>query len=366
MLAQAVADDYTQELNQRYAPHADWQDMLEIEQVEAAASKAWWRSPAAIRSARSGLDLPLSGLHLALDPGHIGGMWAAIEGRNFKINAADFAVREGELVLEVARLVRAELIRMGAAVTLLRDGTTPLNPKPLQAYFSTAVERIDPPRELSWSAWSNYSLALRDLMHRLHAISGELLERARIVNEDIQPDALISLHINAAPWPTDDAGNKKFELVESNHTHVLIFGCLSDAELSVPLQRQQLIAKLVNGSGVIERELGEALAISLKQATELPPSNYRGTNATRLVGGTPYLYARNLLLLRAVECPVVLLEPYIANSRGTYPRLQQAIRSRHSGHPPAADDILTEYADAVVRGLLAVYAPPEVDRPAGP
>jgi hypothetical protein len=63
------------------------------------------------------------------------------------------------------------------------------------------------------------------------------------------------------------------------------------------------------------------------------------------------------MLLRLVECPVVLLEPYVANSRGIYPRLQQAIQRRAEGAPLAEDDILVEYAAGVVGAILEVYGP---------
>ena len=350
--------DFPSLLNERYAPYANWSQVeLDSAILESGAGGGWWRDPDEIRAGRSGEAPPLSGLHLALDPGHIGGEWAEIEGRNFQIEADDFPVREGELVLEVARLVRAELEKLGAEVSLLREGPDPLNPKPPEAYFSAAAARIEPPAEISLAALVDYGLELRRLMRRMHAVTGELVARARLVNEQIRPDALLSLHINAAPWPADGEGRESYELVDSNHTHVLIFGCLSDAELSVPLQRRQMLTKMTNGSAEIERRLGEALAVSLGEATSLPPSKYGGRNAIRLDGGTPYLWARNLMLLRYVQCPVVLLEPHIANSKGTYPRIQQALRNRHEGKPPGEDDILVEYARAVVRGVIRVYGP---------
>jgi hypothetical protein len=254
-------------------------------------------------------------------------------------------------------LVRVELEELGAEVSLLREGTVPLNPKPPEAYFSEAAARVEPPEDISLAALVDYGRALQRSMLRLHAVTGELAERARLVNEEIRPDALLSLHINAAPWPAGGEGEASYVLVDSNHTHVLIFGCLSDAELSVPLQRKQMRTKMTNGSGKIERRLGGALAESLGEVTSLPPSKYGGRNAIRLEGETPYLWARNLMLLRYVECPVVLLEPYIANSKGTYPRIQQALQTRHAGKQPEEDDILVEYARAVVRGVIRVYGP---------
>lgn len=355
----ALATDYAWELDQRYAPYADWEALPGIGLIEAAAdsseAEAWWRRPETIRRSRSESDPPLSGLHLALDPGHIGGEWASIEGRDFRISPDDHPIREGELALEVARIVQTELVKRGAVISLLREKNRPLNPKPPAAYYASAAERVAAPAEVSWASLFDYGLALRAEMNHMAVIAGELAERARIVNAAVRPDALISLHINAAPWPVDEEGHVQYTLVNSNHSHVLIFGCLSDAELSRPLQREQLIQKLTNGSGPVERELGEALGSSIGAFSGLPPSFYSGGNAVRLDDHTPYLWARNLMLLRYVECPTVLLEPYIANSRGTYRRLQEALENRKAGRGPAEDDILIEYANAVVRGVLAVY-----------
>jgi hypothetical protein len=115
--------------------------------------------------------------------------------------------------------------------------------------------------------------------------------------------------------------------------------------------------KMSNGSGAIEAELGAALGRALAEATGLPASEYAGLNATRIDPAVPYLWARNLLLLRLVDGPVVLLEPYIANGREAYERLQKALRARAVRAPLPPDDILLEYADAVVDGVLRAYGP---------
>lgn len=367
----ALGLDYVSALNHRYAPYADWAAQLEIEDIEVAPSvEAWWRSPEVIRASagrepvhslpeRSLPERSLSGLHIALDPGHIGGEWAEVEGRNFKLSSDDYHVREGELVLEVARMVKTALVQRGAEVTLLREKNAPLNPKAPEDYFAAAAQRVALPGEVSWASILHYGLALRRVTNRMSVISGELIERARIVNEEIRPDVLISLHINAAPWPVAEDGQVRFELVDSNHSHVLIFGCLSDGELSDPLQKEQLILKLTNGSAAIERELGQALGAAIGKFTDLSPSFYGEKNAIRLEGCTPYLWARNLMLLRYVQCPIVLLEPYIANSREIYPRIQEALKNRKRNKPLADNDIFVEYANAVVQGLLAVYGPKE-------
>lgn len=340
------------QLAERYAPYADWATWLDPAATAEEASPGWWQTPEAIRRGQSKAIRPLAGLHLALEPGHIGGAWAEWEGRHFRIEASDYWVREGELVLEVAQRATASLRRLGAQIDLLRKGCAPLNPKTFQDYWAAAQAESTPPTELSLKAQLAHALAVRDRAMRKAIITGELAERARLVNESIRPDAFISIHINAAPWP---AAERK-QLVDSDHTHVLIFGSLLDDELATPEQRARLVKKLMNGSGPIESELGEAMGEALAEATRLPASNYSGNNAVRLEGRSDYLWARNLMLLRLVDCPAVMLEPYIANSQSTYPRIQEALRARAHHEPLPKDDILNEYADAIVAGVKRAYA----------
>ncbi|MEK6231879.1 MAG: N-acetylmuramoyl-L-alanine amidase, partial [Luteolibacter sp.] len=68
---------------------------------------------------------PLANLHIAIDPGHIGGDWAKIEERWFKIGD-DKPVTEGDMTLRVAKLLQPLLEAMGAQVTLVRSTTEPV------------------------------------------------------------------------------------------------------------------------------------------------------------------------------------------------------------------------------------------------
>jgi N-acetylmuramoyl-L-alanine amidase len=340
-VAEVMPDQIAYEFSTRYTPYADGAALLDFEQI---ATKT-------LADAETAFDRPLTELHLALDPGHIGGIWAAWEWREFRISNEDHWVREGELVLEVARRIRTRLTRLGAKVTLLREDCQPINPKTFIDYWSLAAAEEIPPTELTLKAQLGHALALSNRAIRLAIVRGEIAERARLVNEVIQPDALISLHINAAAWP--DGGRE--QLVDSDHAHVLIFGCLSEAELASPRQQLRLVEKLSNSSGAVEARLGAALGSALIEATGLPASDYQGRNAIRIDPEVPSLWARNLMLLRLVDCPTVLMEPYISNSHSSYARIQNALSAREYHEPLPADDILVEYADAVVTGVLRAY-----------
>lgn len=369
LLAQSTPEQIAYELSTRYTPYIDGAAIIDVEQLAIQQAEVYWATPAAMRSKRKdGANetndvqctlseqrqvQPLIGLHLAIDPGHVGGDWAEYEWRNFRISEDDYWVREGELVLEVAQRIRSELTRLGAQVTLVRESLQPINPKNSLNYWPIVAAELVAPRELSLQVQVQHALAVRNAAIRMAIVTEELAERARVVNEVIRPDALLSLHINAAAWPTGD----ELQLLDSDHGHVLVFGCLSQAELVSPLHQSQLAAKLINGSGPIEAVLGAALGAALEQALDLPAAEYSGLNAIRIDPEVPYLWARNLMLLRLVECPTVLLEPYVANSRREYARIQNALSARAYYQPLPADDILVEYTDAVVAGVLQTYGP---------
>lgn len=348
----------TSELSKRYAPFVDWQSIVDIDALIQEPKERYWRTPQEIAMHRTEKDLPLKGLRLVLDPGHVGGQWAAHEQREFRIEETDFYVREAELALEVAKRARTQLIELGAEVTLLREALVPVNSKRPIDYLEEAMEQLPFPDEHSPQMRKDYAVALRSKAIRLALVSGELTERARLVNEVIQPDALISVHMNATSWPgaADDGTVSELQLVNFNDLHVLIFGCMSEEELKLPHQQAHLAAKLNNGSGTVEQLLGSSMAAALADATKLPPAKYEKLNAVLLDPEEPYVFARNLLILRMAECPTVLLEPYIVNSEAVYLRLQSALADWAAGSAPAKDDILVEYANAVVSGVLKCYA----------
>ena len=336
-----VSDQIAYELSTRYTPYADGAAVLDLGQITTKT----------VAEARTAFDWSFANLHLALDPGHIGGYWAEWEWRNFRISEDDYWVREGELVLEVAQRIRTRLSNLGAEVTLLREDYQPINPMTFIDYWPLAAAEKMPPTELSLKVQIDHAMSVLNRAIRLAIVRGEIMERARLVNEVIQPDALISLHINAAEWPEGD----KDQLVDGDHAHVLIFGCLSETELAMPLQQVRLVEKLSNGSGAVEEQLGAALGSALIEATGLPTSDYQGRNAILIDPEVPSLWARNLMLLRLVDCPTVLMEPYISNSQTSYTRIQKALRAREHHEPLPVDDILIEYADAVVTGVLSAY-----------
>lgn len=313
--------EWVERLERRYAPFADWRDSpLPAELRRASRTDAperYWRTAEAIREARAPEAAPLAGLKVALDPGHVGGAWARADERFFQLRDKP-PVREGDLALDVARAARQRLRELGADVALLRERAAPV------ARFAPEEKARLTGRAMAGDASAREAAAELDYAAR------ELKARARRVNRAIRPDVLLSLHIDAAPWPDPEAP----ALVETNRSHALIYGAVMPSELDRPDQRRRLRRKLLNGSGPPEAALGRALGRALESGFGLPPAHYEGRNAVALHGAGGYAWARNLLILRRARCPAAMIEPFMANSEAGFAAIQERwpeTRARYVG-----------------------------------
>jgi len=297
---------------------------------------------------------PLSGLKIALDPGHLGGQWAKLEERWFQI-ATSAPVAEGDLTLRVAQRLAPRLRDLGADVVFVRSNPGPvtnLRPSELKAQANASlrdrgVVNILPsfsgpadPRRASSTDWE---------ADRLFYRIGEIHARAQLVNDQLKPDLVLCLHFNAEPWGDPSQPT----LVKADHFHLLVNGAYSTAELAYDDERLAMLIKLLNR--VYPEELGcaESIGQSMAAVTGLPPYSYTTPNARR-VGNTGYVWARNLLANRLYECPVIYIEPYVMNSKEVFARIQageyEGLRNFGGVMRP---NIYEEYVAGVANGLAA-------------
>jgi N-acetylmuramoyl-L-alanine amidase len=290
-------------------------------------------------------EQPLAGVRIALDPGHLGGQWARMEGRSFQVEGYP-RFQEGDWTLAVAKQLKPELVALGAEVHLLRDDDTPatkLRPGDLKGYArdwllmrNATSEEPSPSAVQHWAELIFYRVA-------------EMRARARLVNQQIRPDLVLSIHFDAAPWPDPE----KPSPVDFSKAHALIHGAYSKRELALDDQRHELMRKLLNTSWKIEAPLAVALMEGLAETTGLPAFHYSTPNA-RSVEGSDYVWARNILATRLMACPVVLLEVHHANSQSFLEMLsEQKAGFDASGTCP----IIELYVEGVVLGLKRFFSP---------
>jgi N-acetylmuramoyl-L-alanine amidase len=355
--------DFEDLLQQVYVPDGSWKKWITFTPSQALISPRAGAAPFSLSLAPAGsLPIPpprywknraerspqpghpLAGLRIAIDPGHLGGSYAQMEERWFRIGNSR-PVEEGKMTLIVAKLLKQRLISLGADVWLTRTkngATTPLRPKNLQSDALAILQE-----NAGAATESNLEHTAELLFYRF----GEIRNRARLVNQVIRPDLVVCLHFNAEAWgdplhPT---------LTDKNHLHLLLFGNLSEAELQHEDERATMLVKLLSGTHREELGISEAVSRSLASATGLPPFVYHSSNA-RPASANPYLWFRNLLANRLLECPVVYCEPYVMNSSDVFHRIQLGdyTGQRNVGGISRAS-IYREYADAVAQGLADYY-----------
>ncbi|MEO0793992.1 MAG: N-acetylmuramoyl-L-alanine amidase [Verrucomicrobiota bacterium] len=359
--AQVTFSDFRWLLESQYAPNEAANEWIEIFPTHAlikrftgdsepfklrfrpideapSASPRYWQSRNELIDDQP--DKPLGGIVVALDPGHIGGDFAAMEHRSWKTDDGPL-FREGDFVLEVAQRLKPRLEALGATVNLVRSEPKPVTTdtpdtlRPRAAELIAEKDALTPGLDIQIEDQEKRITALANLL--FYRVS-EIRARARIVNEDIQPDLVLCLHVDATHFPKDRS------LAERGYAHYLINGAYSKNELSFDDQRLQMLIKLLNRSWEEERGLANAFTKSFRQINDLPPHVYTGSNAIR-VDENPYVWARNLMANRLFECPTVFLEPCVANADDFYLRLGDD-----------RDALLEEYAEGVISGLLSYYA----------
>jgi len=315
-----------------------------------------WRAAKSLPPARA--EKPLSGLRIALDPGHLGGKWAKMEERWFQVGSTP-AVQEGDLALHVARLLAPRLRELGAKVSFVRNGNEPITAKRPDDFRALArkilikngvpqprADVLDPndPAKEQTIRWQSEILFYR---------YSEIRRRAALVNFKLHPDLVLCLHFNAEGWGDPNSPT----LTDTNHLHLLVNGSYLAEELEFDDERFEMIRRLLSRAYDEELPLADTIAATMARQTGLPPYEYPTTKSTTKVGTSGYVYARNLLATRLYRCPVVYCEPYVMNSNDVFARIQAG---DYDGMRPIngveRKSIFREYADSVADGLVDFYS----------
>ena len=358
-----TAGEFEELLQRVYVPDGSWRKWITLTPTQALISPSTGAVPISLELVAPGSlpktpsrywksrdehssvpGRPLAGLRIAIDPGHLGGAFAQMEARWFRIGNSR-PVEEGEMTLVVAKLLKQRLEALGAQVWLTRsrnDATTLLRPSQLTQVAGSSLQQEGQPIT---------SLGLQHEAELLFYRVGEIRNRARLVNQSIRPDLVVCLHFNAEAW-----GNPAHpSLTDKNHLHLILCGAISEEELQHEDERYTMLVKLLSGTHHEELGASEAVSRTLASATGLPPFIYKNGKAIP-ASGNPYLWIRNLLANRLFECPVVYCEPYVMNSLTVFQRVQMG---DYSGTKNVGGirvpSIYREYADAVAQGLADYY-----------
>lgn len=254
----------------------------------------------------------LSGIKIAIDPGHIAGdmKTAMLEKKyiQFNYNNQNIALAEGILTLQTALILKHLLEEQGAEVMLTRE-------KPNQTAFGiTFKEWLD--KHFKNAVDSSFKLnditeeektflltkATQREIFRTYFNNLDMRQRAKKINE-FAPDLSIIIHYNV---DEKNIGWKKPS--DKNFNMVFTAGSFLKAELEKPIDRLSFFRLLLTDDAEQSTKLAENLIRSFTANLNVPAAD--STTADYLTkyciaSDTKGVYARNLTLTRLVKGVVV-------------------------------------------------------------
>ncbi|PYK22264.1 MAG: hypothetical protein DME56_01580 [Verrucomicrobia bacterium] len=243
------------------------------------------------------LEKPLSGLKVALDPGHLGGNWAKMEERWFQVGDTK-PVQEGDLTLQVARLLAPRLRQLGAKVSYVRNSDEPTTAKRPDDFRELSKKILikngvpQPRAEVLDSSDPAKEQTIRWQSEILFYRYSEIRRRAVRVNFKLHPDLVLCLHLNAEGW----GDPKNPTLTDTDHLHLLVNGSYLAEEMEFDDERFEMIRRLLSRAFDEELPLADSVALAMARETGLPPYQYPTTNSTTKVGTSGYVYAQQRCL----------------------------------------------------------------------
>ncbi len=381
--------EFTRLINEVYTPDGGFWDFAKIDDGKvvvysdsakteplftlhfAADDKSCAPLPYAYKTQAASSDpaRPLKGIKIALDPGHIGGDWAKLEARYFKLGD-DPPVEEAKLNMITCQRLAERLEADGAQIIWAKkdyEPTTSLRPESLHreaiaalalsglrttAYtpsylFGIEVSRLAPHHTDQASIERRIDNEAALLFYRV----AEIRARGDIVNKQ-HPDLTICVHYNADDWGDPDHPS----LVPQSHLVIFTNGAYErKTELTFDDYKYDLLRKLLDRTAVQEERGCAFVGQEMLDTFKYPPEVYIGYFAHH-VTGVPSVYARDLLANRLYHGPVIYCEGPYMNARDAYYRI---IAGDYLGlrtiQGQSYASIYRDYAASVERGVLKYF-----------
>jgi hypothetical protein len=318
---------------------------------------------------------PLKGIKIALDPGHIGGDWAKLEARYFKLDG-DPPVEEAKLNVITCEILAQLLQTDGATIVWAKRGYDPvtdLRPEDLrtEAIAALTLPEHDPGPLNSGSFTPSYLFGVPEPHHEHHYTESETMEnrinneaallfyrvaeiraRGAVVNKQ-HPDLTICVHYNADDWGDPEHPDL------TGHSRLVIFinGAYErKTELPFDDYKYDLLRKLLDRTAVQEERGCALVGQSMLDVLKYPPEAYPGGYFAHHVTDVPSVYARDLLANRIYHGPVIYCEGPYMNARDAYYRIiagdYLGMRTIQGQSVPS---IYRQYAAAVEQGVLKYF-----------
>lgn len=271
-----------------------------------------------------GRALPLMGLRVAIDPGHMAGNMeiAELEGKYVKMKASPrtefepISFFEANLTLSTAHLIREELENLGATVFMTRQepGFSSMNID----YWTWKEEKWDSTLHkafLDGDITENQATYYRkkapeDKIFNHFFVRQDLRNRTKLINA-FHPDLTLIIHYNVdAPNWLNRNEQGEFTPTDENYAMAFVPGAFMEGELDKLEDRVDFLRLLLS-----QEDLQASIRLSelfLKHSLELTqvPLVTEAQGLTYLKNASiltksPGVYARNLSLSRMIKGPLV-------------------------------------------------------------
>jgi hypothetical protein len=305
-----------------------------------------------IRAISTDPTRPLAGLKIALDPGHIGGDWAQLEARYFKLGD-DPPVLEAKLNMITCDLLAERLESDGAKIIWAKhdyEPTTDLRPDSLHREAIAALA-LRPDTTKKISPESTIQRMINEEAALLFYRVAEIRARGVLVNRQ-HPDLTICVHYNADDWGDPNHPT----LVGNSRLVIFINGDYEDSELAYDDEKYDLLRKLLDRDAPQEERGCAFVGQEMLDILKYPPEVYPGGYFAHHVTDVPSVYARNLLANRIYHGPVIYCEGPYMNARDAYYRI---IAGDYLGtrviQGQKVESIYRQYAEGVEKGVLQYF-----------
>jgi len=259
---------------------------------------------------------PLSGIRIAIDPGHIAGDMAMAR---LEQKFLDFApgsantlkdtvhIAEGILTYNTAYILRKKLEEQGATVFVTRPG------QGLTAFGISYADWLLRKKRATLDSLVTAGALTQAKRNKLMTLKDqaffweffrdfELLERARLINL-FRPDLSVVIHYNV-----DEKNTDWLRPSNKNYTMSFIGGAMSEGSLDKPANKLHLLRLMLSDqldrslvlSGLTIGQFSKKMNIPIATQND---ADYLRDNCMKTA--MPGVFSRNLLLCRVINSPLV-------------------------------------------------------------
>lgn len=308
---------------------------------------------------------PLSGIKIAIDPGHIAHDTATgrLEDKYVRFrtfdgkDSVDISLAEGMLTWQTADILAGKLRAQGAIVMLTRKAphitafgkTFEQWKKDDYARTLDSLIALDPGNRMLGQLKSGKLKDDRSIFRYVFR-DAELRKRSEIINA-FHPDLSIVIHFNV------DEKNKDWKKpTDKNFCMTFVGGSFQPGELSDSERRYDFLRLLLTDELEKSIYVSGLAALQYESVLEVPLAKPK--DATYLVAncvpaGFPGVYCRNLSLTRLIQGTLIYGETLYQDNREECLLLSKKARFTAEGDPPFVEQgRLNEVADAYYRAVI--------------